>query len=128
MKANIKLSLVLPITVTILSILVNVLSLEYFNIIFILGALYIDVYYILSYIRRENALIINNDYIKIKTAFKTKEYSIKDLDDFHYQNGDNCIRVKYNLKSIILINDIYTEDLKNIYDHLIKLSNREANV
>ncbi len=126
MKANIKLSLFLPILMTIIAIVANLISFEYFNLIFIAGAIYIDIYYLLGYLKREDALVITDIEITVITAFKTRNYLLDDLSNIKFLDGENSIRATYNEKTIILCNNIYSVSLKEIHRFLQRKVNKEA--
>lgn len=127
MKADIKLSFFLPIIVTVITIIVTVLSLEYFDIIFIVGAIYIDVYYVVGYLKRKDALVINNLDITIKSAFKVRSYEVSELSELSYIENESRIRAKYDSATITVCNDIYSISLEEIYNYLSTKSNNKAN-
>jgi hypothetical protein len=126
MKANIKLSFYLPIIVTVITIVVTILSFDYFNLIFIAGALYIDAYYLASYFNRIDALIITNQDITVTTAFKTRNYVISELSGIKYTDGENSIRAIYDNKNVTICNNIYSNSLQEIYNFLTRETNKEA--
>lgn len=128
MKANIKLSMYLPIIVTTLTIIITIFQFEYFSILFIVTSLYIDLYYGLSYVKRKDALIITDNELTVTTAFKNRVYPIRDLSDIQFTKGDNTIRASFDGNNTTLCSDIYSKSIEEIYALLTqKVSNIDIN-
>lgn len=124
LKANIKLPIWLGVIAIIISILFTSFLFNALVIIIYLGTVYLIVYFVLGYIRREDALVIDNEFIKVKTPFKYKEWNISELNSVFLAEKVSM------LKGVIIIDNvhtevtictnIYTKSLREIYSVLIK--------
>ena len=124
MKADIKLPLWIPIIASIVSIVVAVLEFNVVDIIIIVGALSIITYFVLGFVRKRDALIIDNVTISIVTPIKRKEYDLTLIKDLELLDGNSILKCTYPVddeaKTITLCSNIYTETLESVYEYLIK--------
>ena len=112
MKANIKLPFWLGLVAIIISVLFSALSFNILIIIIYVGTLYLIIYFTLGYIRRKDAMIIDNEFVKVRTPFKYTEWKLSDLKKVYLVDNGSM------LKGIIMIEDESTEVTLcyNIYD------------
>ena len=122
MKADIKLPLYIPIVASILSIVVVALEFNLIDIIIITGALLIITYFVLGYVKRKDALIIENDKMVVVTPIKRREYDFSLMTNLDLVDGNSILKCSYpiedEIKNITLCSNIYTEKLDTIYEYL----------
>jgi len=112
LKANIKLPLWLGIIAILLSALFSLFDFSPIVIVIYIGTLYLIVYFIVGFIKRKDALIIDNELIQVKSPFKYREWIIKDIKNIYIVDNGSM------LKAVILEEDqeIEVTICSNIYD------------
>ena len=112
LKANIKLPFWIGIVAIVISITFSTLSFNALVIIIYVGTLYLIVYFTLGFIKRKDAIVIDNEFMKVKTPFKYTEWKISDLKNVYLADNGSM------LKGILITEDESTEVTLcfNIYD------------
>jgi len=112
LKANIKLPLWLGIIAILLSALFSLFDFSPIVIVIYIGTLYLIVYFIVGFIKRKDALIIDSELIQVKSPFKYREWIIKDIKNIYIADNGSM------LKAVILEKDqeIEVTICSNIYD------------
>lgn len=121
MRANIKLTPILPIVFVAVTTLFLLGGLDPLDYVMILGTIIILAYFLLGYFRRKNALVIEDHTITIKTPFFRRHYDISELSDItlHTKSG-KVIKATHDDRQINLVNDIYDVPIETIYNYLIE--------
>lgn len=120
MRANIKLHIWIPF---IFVLVIAFFLMQEFNVldfVMIIGGLIIVGYFVMGFIRRKDALVIEGDTIIVTTPITKKEYTISDISKVFYSPKDKgVIQATYNGETINLINNIYDEEIEDIFAYLI---------
>ena len=121
MRANIKLTPILPIVFVAVTVLFLLGGLDPLDYVMILGTIVILAYFLLGYFRRKDALVIEDSSITIKTPFFHRQYTFSELSDLtlHTKSG-KVIKATHDDRQINLINDIYDVPIETIYNYLIE--------
>lgn len=127
MKANIKLPILIPVIAVFSAVLLGLFTKSWVVIIIGLGALYLVVYFAFGFIKREDALVIEGNTMKVITPFKSKLYFIDKLSNLELLDNGSILKADYEEDSLIrrvsLCGNIYSVSLIEIYEFLIKKYN-----
>jgi hypothetical protein len=126
MKANIKLHGWIPFIFIIVVVFFLMQEFNLLDIVMIVGGSIIVGYFVMGFIRRKDALVIDGDTMIVTTPIKKKTYTISDMTELLYHPKDKGIlQAKLNGETINLCTDIYDQELCDIvayllshYDHL----------
>ncbi len=121
MKANIKLPVWFPIIIIIVAAFFAIIDIGILTFVITGGALYLLIYFLLGYIRRKDAIIIEGNLLKVKSPFKTKEYEIDKLSNLSLVDNDSMLKGIYDNsdRKITLCTGIYDVPLGEILLYLV---------
>lgn len=123
LKADMKLPIWLGLIAIVISIIFTSFLFNALIIIIYLGTVYLIIYFILGYVRRIDALVIDNDLIKVRTPFKYVEWNISEFDSVFLADKVSSLKgviiIEDEVTEVTICTDIYSKKLKEIYSTLI---------
>lgn len=119
-RANIKLSLWLPIIMILITSLFLFFQFNILDVIMIIGTVLILLYYIVGIIKRKDAFVIEGTYLKVTSPIKTKEYNIEDISTVALVDHDTLLLATVQGAETKLVTNIYDRSLLEIKDYLVR--------
>jgi len=119
MKANIQITLWIPLVFLALLVVFLFLEFDILQVIIILGVLIIESYFIFGYVKRKDALVIDENNVKATTPFSTKTFVLKDITSISLEDNGTILRGIYQGEKTKLITNIYDVSLTEIKDYLL---------
>ena len=119
-RANIKISLWVPIVFLAIMTAFIVIDFDVLDVVIILGVLVIVVYFIMGYIKRKDALVIEGNLLKVTTPIKTKEFDLSALKSLSLEDNGTILRGQYQDEIIKVITNIYDVSLSDIQHYLLE--------
>jgi len=121
MRANIRLKPWTPIIVVIVVTVFLVEGFDVLDVVLILGGGFIVSYFMLGYIRRKNAVLIDGATLIIKSPFRINEYTIQDISEVFIKPIDTkSLKAVYQGETITLCTEIYDISIEEIKQYLMK--------
>ncbi len=123
MRSDMKLSLRLPLIFTVIVIVIVFIVREFdvIDVISIIGLTLIIGYYSLGYIHKKDALVIENDTMRVRTPFKAYVFTISDIQQIYVSGGEyGVLRGLYQQEDVILCGNIYFNSLREIKTYLLE--------
>jgi|GEM_PF-2484537 len=125
MKSNMKLPMWLPITTTVVTALLFFLETSIIHFLTVPLSIFLVSYFLIGFIKRKDALIIDSQTIKVRSPFRYREYDISKIRSVYLVDNNSTLKGVYetgdNLETIITIcTNIYDVSLTDICDYLLK--------
>ena len=121
MKADIKVAPWVPILFLAVAIFFALQEFNALDIIMISGSLLIIVYFVLAYIKRKDALIIEGNKMFVRSPFKVREFDIDNITNVFTNKGDaGVLKATYEDEIVSLCTNIYQKDIHEVKEYLLK--------
>lgn len=121
MKANIKLAPWIPIIVVLVLVLFLIEGFDVLDVVLILGGGFIISYFVLGYLRRKEALIIDDKSIQVRTPIKFTEFALQDITTVFIKEHDHdTLKAVYHGETVTLCTNIYDCSIEEIKTYLIE--------
>lgn len=126
LKGNIRLPIILPISSIAISTLFVFLRFTPMSIVIYLGSLYLVTYFTLGYIRRKDALLVDDEKIYVKTPFRYHEWDMNSIKKIYVTDGSSQIKadviIEEEEQTVTICNNIYSVSINVIYSKIIEIS------
>jgi|LGVE01.1.fsa_nt_gb hypothetical protein len=124
-KTDMRLYYIIPVIFVSITVVFAVINFDIIDVATIIFSSWLLLYFILGYIKRKDALTIENDIMRITSPFKTKEYNIYNIKRVYCtQANGRMLKAVYEengeRSTITLCNNLYKVKIEEIRDYLIE--------
>ena len=124
-KTDMRLYFLIPVVFVSITFVFAVISFDIIDVATIMFSSWLLLYFVLGFIKRKDALTIENKRMCVITPFKTKEYDISNIKRVYCtQANGKMLKAVYEengkKSTITLCNNLYKAKIEEIRDYLIE--------